>query len=149
MAVDGCSRNPTAILPNLSTVLRRAYNVNVSVDFPRQVEPAAASFFSQLGRRIYVSATSYLDFLNTFLTMLRERRRALSTRLARQVIADNGIVRKCLLDRIIGSNSFRTAPLLCDKLLGDSGVDYCRRGRANTRSACPSIHWFKWFLVFS
>lgn len=51
-----------------------------------QVEPAAASFFSQLGRRIYVSPKSYLDFLRTFLNMLGERRRALSTRLARQVI---------------------------------------------------------------
>lgn len=63
---------------------------NVSLHFARQVEPAATSFFSQLGRRIYVSAKSYLDFLNMFLTMLRERRRALSTRLARQVLAGNG-----------------------------------------------------------
>lgn len=51
-----------------------------------KVEPAAASFFSQLGRRIYVSPKSYLDFLRTFLNMLGERRRALSTRLARQVV---------------------------------------------------------------
>lgn len=52
----------------------------------QKVEPAAASFFSQLGRRIYVSPKSYLDFLGTFLNMLRERRRALSTRLARRVM---------------------------------------------------------------
>ncbi|CAM9257732.1 unnamed protein product, partial [Hapterophycus canaliculatus] len=55
--------------------------MRTSVEVHEGVGPAAASFFSQLGRRIYVSPKSYLDFLRTFLKMLRERRRALSTRL--------------------------------------------------------------------
>eukprot|EP00903_Cladosiphon_okamuranus_P017642 g16249.t1 len=56
--------------------------MKISVDVHGGVEPAAASFFSQLGRRIYVSPKSYLDFLRTFLNMLGERRRVLCTRLA-------------------------------------------------------------------
>lgn len=48
-----------------------------------KVEPAADALYAQLGRRIYVSPKSYLDFLHTFLNMLRDRRNELSTRLSR------------------------------------------------------------------
>lgn len=57
--------------------------LSVRITLHRKLEPAATSFLCQLGRRVYISAKSYLDFLHTFLSMLREHRKALSTRLGR------------------------------------------------------------------
>ena len=71
------SKFATAYGPERVTRIMRLY--------ASKVKPVAASFYAQLGRRIYISPKSYLDFLQTFLNMLHERQRALSKRLGRYV----------------------------------------------------------------
>ncbi|CAM9185724.1 unnamed protein product, partial [Choristocarpus tenellus] len=55
--------------------------VQASVEVHVGVKPAAAAFLSQLGRHIFITPKSYIDFLHTFLIMLSERRTALTKRL--------------------------------------------------------------------
>ncbi|CAM9286047.1 unnamed protein product [Ectocarpus sp. 6 AP-2014] len=99
--------------------------IRTSVEVHGGVEPAAASFFSQLGRRIYVSPKSFLDFLRTFLNILRDKRTALSTRLARQVILQDGVVKLEETGRIIKGLKCELTelqPLLESKALEAEGL---------------------------
>ncbi|CAM9656208.1 unnamed protein product [Ascophyllum nodosum] len=72
--------------------------IRSSVEVHEGVKPVAASFYAQLGRRIYISPKSYLDFLQTFLNMLHERQRALSKRLGS---LNDGIVKLEETGRIV------------------------------------------------
>ncbi|CAM9781524.1 unnamed protein product [Ectocarpus sp. 12 AP-2014] len=99
--------------------------IRTSVEVHGGVQPAAASFFSQLGRRIYVSPKSFLDFLRTFLNILRDKRTALSARLARQVILQDGVVKLEETGRIIKGLKCELTelqPLLESKALEAEGL---------------------------